>query len=170
MAATVVVNEWNGTSGAQVATDKTGGTIRYKKADNATVDSVSPLQKPTTGQFDRSHKKYHRLRIGATGPSGSITNVRCYTTGAPGTGGVIYGRSAAAYSTPAAADGTGEGSTYLDVATWTSGAPKSLGAGPYSGTNTDIGDFVESYMRVADNIAAPGTTGLTTFTYQWDET
>jgi len=52
MAATVTILEKNGAGGT--TTDKTGGTVRLKKADNSTVDLINPLVKPgqvATGHF-----------------------------------------------------------------------------------------------------------------------
>ena len=47
MAATVQIVEKNGAGGTQ--TDKTSGTIRFKNADNATVDTGNPMVKPGAG-------------------------------------------------------------------------------------------------------------------------
>lgn len=47
MAATVTILEKNGAGGT--TTDKTGGTVRLKKADNSTVDLINPLVKPAAG-------------------------------------------------------------------------------------------------------------------------
>jgi hypothetical protein len=165
MAATVDIYEWNGTSGSQTSTSKTSGTIRYKNADNATVDLVNPMVKPGAASYDRSWKKFHRLHIGGTGPTGEITNVRFYTDGGFGTGYVYYGKA-----TPTEADGTGEGSTYPAMSTYTSGSPLSLGAGPYTGTNTDIASFLESYLRIDENVPAPGLLSTETWTFAYDET
>ena len=44
MAATVQIVEKNGAGGT--TTDKTSGTIRFKNADNSTVDLVNPMVKP----------------------------------------------------------------------------------------------------------------------------
>ncbi len=41
MAATVIIEELN--TGGETATDKTSGTVRFKNADNATVDTSNRL-------------------------------------------------------------------------------------------------------------------------------
>lgn len=171
MAATVDIMEWNGASGSPTKATKTAGTVRFKNADNSTVDANNPLVKPDSG-FERSYEKWLRLRIGATGPTGSITNVQFYADGANGygTGIDVYVRDAnpSAYATPVkpSAD-TGASSAF----TYTSGARKSVGAGPYSGTNVDIGDFIVMHMRVDNTASAPqNTTATETFTFSYDET
>ena len=101
MVATVTINEHN-TSTPGTRTDKTSGTVRFKKADNATVDINNPLVKPPTGN-DRSYEKWLRARIGATGPTGQITNLQFYSSGSLGAGAVIYIRTTnpGVYATPA---------------------------------------------------------------------
>ena len=50
MAATVQLVEKNGAGGTQ--TDKTSGTIRFKNADNSTVDTSNPMVKPGAKAID----------------------------------------------------------------------------------------------------------------------
>ena len=47
MAATVQIVEKNGAGATQ--TDKTSGNIRFKNADNSTVDTSNPMVKPGAG-------------------------------------------------------------------------------------------------------------------------
>jgi len=171
MAADVTIQEWNGTSGAEVATDKTtGGTIRFKKADNALVNSADPMPKPASGQVERSMLKYYRLHMGATGPSGSITDVRFYTTGNMGTGMTEYilTTNPGSYATPTVpANDTGA----TDASTYTSGSPKNMGDGPYTTTNADFGDWAALYAKRADTAVGPGVTPSNqTNVWQWSET
>jgi len=173
MAATVIIREYNGTSGGETGTDKTSGTIRFKKADNATVDNANPLVKPTTGQVDRSYEKWTRLRITGTGPTGSITAPKFYTSGSQGSGSTTYVRTTnpSSYATPAIPANDAAGT---DATTYSSGSPKSIdvaNAGPYTGTNTDIADLVVLWTKIDDTITAPqNPTSTITLSYQYSET
>ena len=82
MAATVQIVEKNGTAGTN--TQKDSGTVRFKNADNATVDTVNPMVIPTAG-VDYSFEKWLRLKV-TVGPSSYIENLTFYTDGANGFG------------------------------------------------------------------------------------
>ena len=174
MAANVSILEWNGTSGSQTSTDKTSGTIRYKAADNATVDGNNPLVKPSTGNF-RSFEKWTRLHIGATGPTGSISSPRFYTDGANSFGAGITAfirtTNPGIYATPATPANDTSGT---DQFSFTSSSPKALdvaNSGPFSGTNTDFGDFAVIWMTLSTSVSAPqNPTASETLTYAYDET
>lgn len=169
MAATVLIREKN--SAGETATDKTSGTIRFKNADDATVDLVNPLIKPGGGLFDRSFEKWLRLNI-SVAPAGNITSPKFYTDGTQSNTGVtMYAKTTnpSAFATPAEATAdTG----YTDAFTYTSGSPKALdavNAGPFTGTG-DKGDYLELMMKIGDTVSAPGTLTSETLTLQWDET
>lgn len=169
MAATVIINEWNGTSGSQAATDKTSGTSRFKKADNATVDLNNPLVKPASGS-DWSFQKFYRGKI-TVAPAGNITNPKFYMSGAAATGQSLWIKTTnpSAYATPAQESAS---TGYTDAFTYTSGSPKALdtvNAGPYTSTG-DFADFWEMAMSIDNTVAAPGTLAAKTMTLQWDET
>lgn len=172
MAADVDIREWNGSSGSETATTKTSGTIRFKSADNATVDLNDPIVRPGSGT-ERSYEKFLRLRIGATGPTGSITYPRAFSDGAkpsPAWDGIdMYAGGIGAYATPANADSS---VATTDFFSYTSGSPLDLGVintGPYSGTNTDIADYLVMQADVVP-AAAPGLTVTETLTIAFDET
>jgi hypothetical protein len=169
MAATVTLNEHNSAT-PDTRTDKTAGTIRCRTSDSATVDSNNPLPKPGSGLFTRSYEKWLQLRIGATGPGGVITNTQFYTSGGPGTGATVYLRTAnpASYSTPATPANDSAGT---DASTYVTGSRKSMGAGPYSSINTNIGSFAVLWMTLADTVTAPQspTADLNLF-FSYDET
>lgn len=164
MVATVLIGEKNGAGGT--FTDKTSGTIRFKNADNATVDTANPMVVPTSGT-DYSYEKWLRLKIGATGPDTSISNLKFYTDGSNsfGTGVSLFAKAVSAFATPAEPTAT---TGFTNAFTYTSGAPLSLGAGPYSTINTEIGDHCVLLMTVADT-ASPGTTPSETLTFSYDE-
>lgn len=162
MAATVQIIEKNGAGGTP--TDKTSGQIRFKNADNATVDTANPMVKPGAG-VDYSFEKWLRLNV-TGGTYTEITNIKAYMDGANGlgTGVTLYAKAVTAYSTPAeATSATG----YTDAFTYTSGAPLSLGAGPYTSTG-EKGDHLVMMLAVGTS-ASGGITSSETLTFGWDE-
>lgn len=162
MPATVQIIEKNGAGGTP--TDKTSGTIRFKNADDATVDLNNPMVKPVAGT-DYSWEKWLRLNV-TGGTYSQITNLKAYSDGANGlgTGVSLYAKAVAAYATPA--EGTAF-TGYSDFFGYTSGSPLSLGAGPFSGTG-EKGDHLVMLLGVADT-AAGGVTASETLTIAWDE-
>jgi hypothetical protein len=163
MAAVVKIVEKNGAGGTQ--TDKTSGTIRFKNADNATVDTADRMIVPTSG-YDYSYEKWLRLQVD-TAASVDLANLKFYTDGTNGfgTGVDLYAKAVTSYSTPAEATAT---TGYASAFTYTSAAPLSLGAGPYTGTG-EKGDHAVLMLRVADT-ASPGTLSSETLTFAFDET
>lgn len=163
MPATVQIVEKNGAGGT--TTDKTSGSIRFKNADNATVDLANPLVVPGAPGFDYSFEKWLRLLV-TGGTYSQITNVRAYSDGANGmgTGVDVYAKAVASYATPAEATAT---TGYTSFFTYTSGAPLSLGAGPFTSTG-EKGDHLVMMARVAET-ASGGLTPAETLTVAWDE-
>ena len=162
MAATVQIVEKTGAVGTQ--TDKTSGSIRFKNADNATVDVVNPMVVPTSGT-DFSFEKW--LRMNVTGGSYTqISNIRAYSDGANGlgTGMGLYAKAVTSYATPAEATSI---SGYTDFFTYTSGSPLVLGASTYTSTG-EKGDHLVMIATVASS-ASGGLTPSETLTLAWDE-
>jgi len=162
MPATTRIVEKNGVT--PTLTDKTSGTIRFKNADNATVDLVNPLVKPASG-VDYSFEKWLRFEVTA-GTYSQITGLKAYMDGANGlgTGVTLYAKAVAAYATPAEATAT---TGYADAFTYTSAAPLSLGAGPFTLTG-EKGDHLVM-MATVGTTAAGGVTPSETLTIGWDE-
>jgi len=176
MAATVNVREKNGAG--EVATIKDSSTVRFKNADDANVDLVSPLIVPTSNT-EYSFEKWLRMYIGATGPSSQITALEFYMDGAKGwaAGVKLWAKAVAAFSTPAVPtetndpplmDVNGTPGAGTDAFTYTSGAPLSLGAGPYSSTTTDMGSYLILCAEVEIG-SAPGLLVAETATFEYDE-
>lgn len=177
MAATVLINEWNGTVGVQGGTDKTGNTIKFKSADNSVVDINNPLIRPNAGAY-RSYEKWIRAYLSDLGGSASISNLEVFTVGSPNTGVSIWARTYATYCDAAGdaeADpnaprpgGYGSAGSLPDPKTnlfaATSAAPISLGAGPFN-ANTDDGDIVEagvgSYLALQMEVTREAVIGGT---------
>ena len=162
MAATVQIIEKNGAGGT--ATDKTSGNIRFKNADNATVDTSNPMFKPGAG-VDYSFEKCLRFNVSG-GTYTEITNIKAYMDGSSGlgTGVTLYAKAVTTYATPAEATAT---TGYADAFTYTSGSPLSLGAGPYTSTG-EKGDHLVMMLTVGTT-ASGGITPSETLTIGWDE-
>jgi len=166
VAATIKIVEKNGAGGTQ--TDKTSGEIRFKQADNATVDNNHRLV-AADGSTCYSVEKWLRLKA-ETAPSVDITNVRFYTDGANGfgTGIGLYAKAVASYSQPAQPNSV---AGYSNAFTFTSAAALSLGAGvqlanPATG---EFGDHAVLCMTIGST-AGPGLTAAETLTFSYDET
>ena len=162
MAATVQIVEKNGAGGTQ--TDKTSGTIRFKNADNSTVDTSNPMVKPPSGT-DYSFEKWLRFNVSG-GTYTEISNIKAYSDGSNGlgTGVGLYAKAVTAYSTPAEATAT---TGYTDLFTYTSGSPLTLGAGPYTSTG-EKGDHLVMIMTVGST-ASGGMTPTESLVLAWDE-
>lgn len=162
MPATVQIIEKNGAGGTP--TDKTSGTVRFKNADNATVDTANPMVKPPSGT-DYSFEKWLRFNVSG-GSYTEITNIRAYSDGSNGmgTGIGVHAKATASYSTPAEATST---SGYTNFFTYTSGSALTLGAGPYTSTG-EKADHLVMILTVADT-ASGGVTASETLTVAWDE-
>lgn len=162
MPATVQIVEKNGAGGTQ--TDKTSGTIRFKNADNATVDLLNPMVKPGAGS-DFSWEKWLRFNVSG-GTYTQITNIRAYSDGANGlgTGVLLWARAVASYTTPIEVTST---SGYTNFFTYTSGAALTLGAGPFTSTGEKADHLV--MMCEVQSTASGGLTPTETLTIAWDE-
>lgn len=162
MAATVQIIEKNGAGGT--GTDKTSGTVRFKNADNATVDLNNPMVKPPSGS-DFSFEKWLRMNV-TGGTYSQITNVKAYSDGSNGlgTGVLLWAKAVTAYSTPAEATAT---TGYTNFFTYTSGSSLTLGAGPYTGTGEKADHLV--MMMEVQSTASGGLTPSETLTLAWDE-
>jgi hypothetical protein len=184
MAATVGIYEWNGTGPIGTRTQKDGGTVRFKNADDSTVDLNNPLQVPGAGQ-EYSFEKWLRLRITDAGGFTQVDNLRSYSDGANnfGTGIKMWYALAGSYMTPVvppeASDppqSAAAGSPLEDMSDWfatTSGAPADMDAintGPFTDGSPaeDIGDFLVLVMEV-ETTAGQGVTPSETLTFAYDE-
>ena len=162
MAATVQILEKNGAGGT--GTDKTSGNIRFKNADNSTVDTSNPMVKPGAG-VDYSFEKWIRFNVSG-GTYTEITNVKAYMDGGNGlgTGVTLYAKAVTSYVTPAEASSV---SGYTDAFTYTSGSPLTLGAGPFTSTGEKADHLV--MMLTVGTTASGGITPSETLTLAWDE-
>lgn len=188
MAADIAINEWNGTVNSQIATNKTGGTVRFKSADNAVVNNSDPLRRPNTGVY-RSFEKWLRLNIVDLDDADNVSNLEVFAEGTPNAGVSIWARAYASYcnaagnelADPNSPRSGGRASTgalpnpKVNLFTYTSESPLSLGAGPYT-VNVDDGDIVEagigSYVALQMDVApsaAEATTSSYSLVFRYDE-
>lgn len=171
MAATVKIREKNTVS--ETATDKTSGTVRFKLADNATVDLNNPMVIPASSSTF-SFRKYLRLQISAAGGFTQISNLRAYSDGTIGfgTGVTLYGKAVGPFATPIQETSS---SGYTAMGSFTSGSPLDMdgnNAGPFTPDSPfvakDIGDYLQMALEVAST-AAQGVLTAETLTFAYDE-
>jgi len=166
MAATIQIREM---SALATGVDKTSGTVRFKAADNSTVDTNDPLVIPS-GADIYSYTKKLRPYMEAP-PTVNVSNLRWYTDGG-GFGvntpvnvknlGVTWGAN---YNT--------QMSGGSDLFGKTSGSPldgDGTDTGPFlpADDNTYIGDLIELQMTVT-NAATNGQLTAETLTLAYDE-
>jgi hypothetical protein len=173
MAATVEIHELNGAG--QTATNKTAGSIRFKKTDDSSIDLNNVLSVPSSGT-EYSMQKW--LRMNVTGGSYTqITNPRFYTdTGnGYGTGCKLWAKTASAYTTPAIPSTSDDpprlsGVDMADAFSYTSASPldmDALNAGPFTSTGYK-GDYLVLVFEV-ETTASQGIKTAETLTLAWDE-
>ena len=169
MAATIQIHEM---SALETGTDKTSGTIRFKSADNATVDANNPLVIPSvSGEIEYSYTKKARLYMEAP-PGTQVNNLRWYTDGTNNFGtGVNVG--AKNLGTTWIANHNTAISGENDLFIRTSAAPldgDATDAGPFvpADDNSYIGDLIEMQMKVAFT-ATQGAISGETLTAAYDE-
>lgn len=166
MAASIQIHEM---SAAAAGVDKTSGTLRFKAADNSTVDTNDRIQIPGAGSV-YSYTKHTRFYF-VSGPSVDIQNLRMYSDGSNGLGTGV----GLQYDIPAAGLGTfpniNTNIAGTDIFTKTSGSPIDMDAintGPHTGTGYK-GDHIRKQMSVS-SAATQGQTPSETLTYAFDET
>ena len=158
-------------SALTTGTDKTSGTVRFKDADNATVDANNPLEVPAAGSIYSYTKK---LRAKMTDPPDtSVSDLKWYTDGSntfgTGIGVTIFNRGVtwtANYKT-AMATGT-DLFGYSGPSTAFDGDVTDTGPFVPADDDTYIGDLIELQMSV-DSTAPHRTLVAETLTLSYDE-
>lgn len=166
MPATIQIHEM---SALATGVNKTSGTVRFKAADNSTVDTNDPIQIPPSGT-NYSYTKKIRAYMEAP-PATNVSNLRWYTDGGGfGTGIAVnyknLGNTWGANYNTAMSGGT-------DLFGKTSGSPLDgdvTNTGPFlpAADNSYIGDLIELQMSVGST-AANGTLSAETLTLAFDE-
>lgn len=167
MAATIQIHEM---SALDSGTDKTSGTVRFKDADNATVDSNNPLEVPES-ESNYSYTKKLRPYMEAP-PDTQVSNLRWYSDGSSGFGTGIS-VNAKNLGTTWGANYKTEMSGGSDLFGYTSGSPldgDGTDTGPFTSSDDDsyIGDLIELQMVVAYT-ASNGSLSAETLTLAYDE-
>jgi len=158
-----------------LGTDVTGGTLRFKRADNDVQDATNPVPIPAAG-LGYSWRKSFRL-IAQTAPDNEISNLRFYAdAGSLGTGRrVLFARSAA-YVQATVADETTPISA-VDLATKTAASPELVQPGvladstdtyPLAAGVASSQDYVQLQLEVGSTAQA-GTGGSLGLRYRYDE-
>jgi len=166
-AATIQIHEMTALA---AGVDKTSGTVRFKAADDQTVDANDPLVVPGAGS-DYSYTKKVRAYMEAP-PDTNVSNIRWYTDGANGFGtGVTVTVKNLGVTWGANYDTLMSGGS--DLFGYTSGSPldgDGTDAGPFVPADDDdyIGDLIEMQMAIAST-AANGALSAEVLTLAWDE-
>ena len=169
MAATIEIRSYHEAGGGNPdsGTDVAGGAIRFKQADNDTVDANNPIPIPGAGT---AYSFLKQLRFyAASSPSNTINNLKFYTDGTNGLGTStgLNAKQETAWTNPVtlgAADMTGG----TDAFTYTSGAALTVTGTISNPTTGAFGNYVKLQMTVGTG-AAQGTTSSETVTYSYDE-
>ena len=176
MAATVYFQEWNGTSGSEVATSKIAETIQFKSEDTpgveTTISATAPLIKPVAGVY-RSYEKYIQLYLEALNGATDISNLEVFVAGTTsevdGIG--IFVKVTDTYATPLAGGYDAAGAMIgpkEDLFDKTSDAPLELGAGPFNTELDNCGDYLVLQMEVYPSGSTGETQNFATVV-RWDE-
>jgi hypothetical protein len=169
MAATTSIRVFHGNGATIINTLSEGQEIRYKRADNDTVDTLNPVQVPTNSATAYSWRKYFKLKVD-TAPSGKISNLRWFSDGtAWGTGIRHFVYTIGSYATqPGTNDETAEANSAQSNSTqFTSASPLTVRAGTVLTATTGLGtqQYVGGQVGVISE-AGPGTTSPRTHTYR----
>ena len=163
--------------------------LRFKTADNATIDTNHPIPVPTTGK-NRSYWKQIYLKC-STAPSTQIDNVKFYSDGSSGFGTGIALKIATSFPVKNSGANTG-----YEVSTGTTGVTGTRLAAVHAGVSTtasvfnytaaapispsisesgniinaagETTNYVILQMEVSST-ASSGALSAETLTWQWDE-
>jgi len=175
MVATVIIEELN--AGGETATNKTSGTVRFKNADDAVVDTNDRLLIPTANR-EFSFRKMLRLRM-TVKPDVDIDNLQAYSDGSK-----VWETAVQAWYARKSVYAVGTVPTetefppqwpsvaaMADLFTATSGSPIDMDGfnpGPYTSSG-QMGDYLGLVMSVGQS-ATQGTLTAETLTFAFDET
>ena len=168
MAALVPILVWLGPNASKGSTGLADGqAIRFKQADNDTVDLLNKIPIPTSGT-NYSYPKNFQFSSTTT-PSNLIDNLKVYSDGANGlgTGCSLLVKTSATYVDPTTTTTSAVPGT-ASLFGYTSGAALAVTGSLANPTTGAFGDFVVMQMSI-DNTAGPGTTGSETITFSYDE-
>lgn len=156
-------------SATMTGTDKTASTVRFKLADNATIDSNNPITIPSSGEnYRRSMHKKLRMYC-ATAPSTQVDNLQMYSDGS-NTFGTGISVNASNRGVTWAANATVTLTGGKDLFGFTSGAPMNIDAVDTAAiVTTGYGGDIVALQMVVASTAAPGALTDETITFSYDE-
>jgi hypothetical protein len=169
MAATAEVRVFHGASPTGQAVTE----VRYKRADNSTVDLLNPLQIPASGVV-RSWPKHFRLHF-TTSPSSSIANLRWYLASRPTNwdGISVWVGLTASYLQGAVGDENAYRPGLVDGDVYTSASPLVITSGTVlSNPNTGDGGANQRYVQIQvtlNPLTTPGAKSARMAFYRYDE-
>ena len=168
MAATIEIRSYHEAGGStpDSGVDKAGGSVRFKAADNDTVDAATSIVIPAALDAYSFLKQFRFYN--STVPSNSIDNLKFYMEGSNdyGTGISLQCKQEASWTNPVtlgSADVTG----CTDAFTYTSGSPLTI-TGSWSSSTGPFGNYLKIQMKVHHD-AAQGTTSSENMVFAYDE-
>lgn len=166
MPATIEIRSFHGAS-PDSGTNVAGGSVRFKQADNDTVDLTNPIPVPTAGT-NYSWIKQFRF-YAATAPANTINNLKFYTDGANGygTGVDLRVKTNASYTDPVAQASAQLAGTSTAFG-YTTGSPLAVAGSINNPSTGAFGDYVQTQMSVAST-SVQGTTPSENMIYSYDE-
>lgn len=166
MAATIEIRSYHGAT-PDGGTDKAGGSVRFKAADDDTVDANNPIAIPGAGTA-YSYLKHFRF-YAATSPSNTINNLKFYMDGANGfgTGVSLQCKQEVGYTDPLAL-GSADATGCTDAFTYTAGSALTITGSISNPATGAFGNYLKVQMTVA-NTAGQGTTNSENMTFAYDE-
>ena len=175
MAATVFFQQFNGASGAEIATAKNADPVQFKTVDTAAVEAVgtatAALTDPRAGVF-RSQEVWIQPFLANLGGAAQISNLRAYVTSPNGTAGTfVRYKVSAAYATPAVGGYDAAGAMVApdgDLLATSSAAPISLGAGPFAVAGIAVGSYLVLQIEGLPNVPQ-GLMADINLVLDWDE-
>ena len=167
MAATIQIHEM---SALAAGVNKTSGTVRFKAADNNTVDTNDPIVVPASGTTYSYTKTLRAYMLAA--PDTNVSDFEWYSDGANGLGTGVGVQVRNLGTSWTANINTVMGSS-TDLFASTSGSPLDgavTDTGPWlpADNETYIGDLIRLQMSVADT-ATNGATPTETLTLRHKE-
>jgi hypothetical protein len=169
MAASAEVRVFHGSSPTGTAVTE----VRYKRADNSTVDLLTQLQIPSAGVV-RSWPKHFKV-VFTTSPSVQISNLRWYLAARPSAwdGVSIWAGVTASYAQAVVTDENAIRPGLIDGDVYTSASPLMIAAGiVLSNPNTGDGGTAQSYLQAQATMNAlvtPGVKAPRPSYYRYDE-
>lgn len=169
MAATVQILSYHGSSPTTSTIANTD--IRFKRADNDTLNALNPMQIPASGtNFSwRKHTKFVVL----SAPDNEVSNLKFFVSASPTVGISHFLKLDPGYTPASSADEVGQIAGTINSAIYISTSPLTIAAGTFV-TSTSLVPSTGAQNYLVHQIgvsasAAPGNQSTGSYTYRWDE-